>query len=157
MKSTVLEFIFFLFLILTTGLDAEELPLLDGFKISEKFSRKCDQIRRVPDGSLKFLFRNADHGGSVMLSDKQFDFDRMQLWSFKKKQHEEVSKRIKFRKLAHSMRYTGRANGFRQHWRDNRTLQELPEKRLAFRGRTVVDGQPIFPCYILTNVEARND
>lgn len=127
------------------------------FKASEKFAKKCDGIRQVPDGPGGFLVKNSDHGGHiVMLSDTELEFDRMQMFRFLRKRKEGGELVTRFRKLR-NLTYTGRANGNRQHWRDySRSLSDLPRRRILFRGRESETG--LFFCYVLNRVdEERND
>jgi hypothetical protein len=151
MKKVIL----ILILLLTTGMQFR----VDDFNFNKKWSRKCNAIRRVPDGSGNFLFRNADNGKeSVLLTDSDLNFAKMQMFNYKKVMHSDPTKRIRFpRKLNGNMRYTGRANGFRQHWRDPRLLEDLPKKRLVFRGIFQFGDDKIKLCFVLPRVKERND
>ena len=116
--------------------DAHALNIqLDNFKPSKKFSKKCDYVRYVPDGFGNFLAKNSDGDGKVVvLTDSKLELNRVQSFRYSS------GKQKSFRKIQ-KLRYSGRANGFRQHWRDDlHTLADYPRKKVLFRGRmTYID------------------
>lgn len=124
---------------------------------------RCDFREPLRDGpGINNLLKNSDHGGLVFLAPPDLpDGIRAQIFEWvprspgKKCRWRAAGKRNKKANL----RSTGRANGNREHWRNSRELEDLPERcvyvRLVYDLGT--DGR-VKHCFSMNRVKPeRND
>lgn len=109
----------------------------------------CGRVKTPNDGASGFLWKESDHGGLVVLFPTNYQSQFQKVLVLKKRKK---TKR-RFKRLA-SLRFSGFANGNRQHWRDSRSINRFPNKRLYLKA---LDDSGKSLCYIIKKPHERND
>ena len=120
--------------------------------------KTCDVITKVPDGINGFLFKNSDHNGSVVLLPAELpNASRVVIWKRVKQCKKDSS--CKFLRKKARLIGTGRANGNREHWREQRLINQFPTRRLSIRAYfSTGEGTRFVHCFNLNKVHPeRND